>query len=103
MIASTVVFPHGFIGRLLEFPAMRFIGKISYSLYLWQQPFFILDSAAAGGLKMFQQWPLAPLGVGVCAIASYYLVEQPVIRFGANLRRRRLRNTEIPVPAKVPS
>jgi peptidoglycan/LPS O-acetylase OafA/YrhL len=102
MIASTVVLPHGWIGRFLEVPILRFVGKISYSLYLWQQPFLITDTAA-GGLKIWQHWPLAPLGLVACALLSYYVVEQPLIRFGANLRRRMLKKTEMALPARASS
>jgi peptidoglycan/LPS O-acetylase OafA/YrhL len=88
MIASTVAFPGGLVGRFLDLLPMRFVGKISYSLYLWQQPFFILDSAATSGLKAWQHWPLAPLGVVGCALASYYLVERPLIWFGGRLQHQ---------------
>jgi peptidoglycan/LPS O-acetylase OafA/YrhL len=103
MIVSTVVYPNGLIGRFLEVPSMRFVGKISYSLYVWQQPFFILDSAALSGLHVWQYWPAAPLGLAACALASYYFVERPMIRLGSNLRRGRQRKIRMAMPASVTS
>lgn len=61
------------IAALLRSPAFRFFGKISFSLYLWQQMFCLAGS------------PLAlpfPLGIPVAiafATASYYLIERPFL------------------------
>jgi peptidoglycan/LPS O-acetylase OafA/YrhL len=48
-----------------------FLGLWSYSLYLWQQPFY--------KFVYFQHWPAAPMlaGVFACALVSYYAVEKP--------------------------
>ena len=54
------------------------IGTLSYSLYLWQQPFLNRHSDA---------WFAAfPLNVGLAfaaALVSYYLVERPVLSWRA--------------------
>lgn len=57
--------------RMLEPEPLRQIGLWSFSLYLWQQPFYKLahDEVAATG-------PLL-LGALCAGIASYYLVEAP--------------------------
>src|SRR5207302_11135340 len=39
-VASFVFLPEGTAGAVLNSPLMAFIGKLSYSLYLWQQLFF---------------------------------------------------------------
>ncbi|MGC5799155.1 acyltransferase family protein [Sphingomonas sp. NFX23] len=57
------------IRRVLEHRPLRYIGIISYSLYLWQQPFFTMHERISSAL-------LLP-AVVVCALASYYLVENP--------------------------
>lgn len=105
MIASTVVFPDGLIGRFLDLAPMRFIGKISYSLYLWQQPFLVLDSASGWGhgLGRWQQWPLPLFGLSAVAIASYYLIERPMIQLGGRLRSRTRSKATITLAAKVQS
>ena len=103
MIASTVVFPQGLIGRFLELSIMRFVGKISYSLYLWQQLFLILDSASPRGLNTWQHWPAALVGLAAFAMASYYCIERPMIRFGSNFRRQRQRKPEMALAATDPS
>lgn len=62
---------------LLNFQPLVWIGTISYSLYLWQQAF--LNPTRHPGA-------LAPAGALVCAVMSYYFVEQPFLR----LRDRRV-------------
>jgi peptidoglycan/LPS O-acetylase OafA/YrhL len=59
--------------RLLNTPLMCYIGKLSYSLYLWQQVFI------NGGAKFTA--PSNILLVIVCAVASYYLIEKPLLSF----------------------
>jgi peptidoglycan/LPS O-acetylase OafA/YrhL len=55
--------------RLLNLAPVVWLGKISYSLYLWQQPFFGRTSSPYGVL-----WALG------LACVSYYLVENPMLR-----------------------
>src|SRR5882672_1214917 len=57
--------------RILNLPPVVWLGRVSYSLYLWQQPFFF----APRGRPTY--WLL--FGVGLACL-SYYLVEQPVLR-----------------------
>jgi len=69
--------PYGF----LNIAPVVWIGRISYSLYLWQQPFFSAKNQA-----------YYKLAFGIClACLSYYLVEQPVLR----LRERRSKSTKL--------
>jgi len=56
--------------RLLNLAPVVWLGNISYSLYLWQQPFFDPSSPSRYGM----------LGAVGLACASYYLVEKPMLR-----------------------
>jgi len=82
------------LARPLNWAPVAWIGRLSYSLYLWQQP-FLTETAA-------HWWERAPLNVvlalGLAAL-SYYLVEQPVLDWRARLEPR-LRWLH---PAPVPS
>lgn len=62
--------------RILNWGPVVWVGKISYSLYLWQQPFCADPALKSGSLVVF---------AFVCAGLSYYVVEQPMLR----LRERR--------------
>ena len=67
--------------RLLNSRIAIFIGTISYSLYLWQQ--FFLDS---GRMAMHHAVPLAVLLSLLAAVASYHLVEKPLLGLRAKFR-----------------
>jgi len=83
LVGLTVADPGSLIGRFLELPALRVVGRLSYSLYLWQQLFFHVDRK---GL-WFQNFPLNIAFIFACACFSYYLVERPAIRLGHRFAR----------------
>jgi peptidoglycan/LPS O-acetylase OafA/YrhL len=47
LLMSTVLFPRNALGRVLELPWVRWIGALSYSIYLWQQ-FFLQPPRGIG-------------------------------------------------------
>jgi peptidoglycan/LPS O-acetylase OafA/YrhL len=57
--------------RILNIAPVVWVGQISYSLYLWQQPFMNPDSPLRYGI-------FGALGM---ACVSYYLVERPLLRY----------------------
>jgi peptidoglycan/LPS O-acetylase OafA/YrhL len=63
------------VGRVLNSGPLVFVGQISYSLYLWQEPFLDRSSTAA-----FARFPLNIVLALLAALVSYYLVEQPCLR-----------------------
>jgi peptidoglycan/LPS O-acetylase OafA/YrhL len=87
LIVSTALHPNSVLGRFLELAPVRFLGRISYSLYLWQQLFiYIPDSSMAVGFHA--HFVLCWCATFACAIASYYLIETPLIRRGHRLAKR---------------
>jgi peptidoglycan/LPS O-acetylase OafA/YrhL len=64
---------------------LRYIGRISYSLYLWQQLFFIQHFVGGDPLRVWQSWPLRLVMTSACAMTSYYLLERPLARLGHRL------------------
>ena len=82
-LAATVLNPRAALGRLLEWGPLQAIGRISYSLYLWQQLFFVPGRKLPGApLGAWQLWPLNVAAVFACATLSYLVVERPMIRLG---------------------
>ena len=55
--------------KILSVPVLTYVGLISYSLYLWQQPFYKL------AMTYQSLWPLLP-AIG-CSLTSFYLIERP--------------------------
>jgi peptidoglycan/LPS O-acetylase OafA/YrhL len=83
LLVGTVLHPKSYVGMLLETPVLRWIGRLSYSLYLWQQLFLVPhDIPRPVPLGFLQQWPWNLAAVFLFATASYYLIEVPMIRFG---------------------
>lgn len=80
IVIGTVLNSGSWLGKILELSPLRFVGRISYSLYLWQ------EVAAMGPPKI--PFAIRLTASLAAAVASYYLVEQPLIRMGARLRRR---------------
>jgi peptidoglycan/LPS O-acetylase OafA/YrhL len=83
LVGCTVVDPGSWIGRVLELAPIRFIGRLSYSLYLWQQLFFHTDREP----MWFQRFPLSIVFIFACACLSYYLIERPAVRLGHRFAR----------------
>jgi len=86
ILLGTVLRPQGLAGRFLETQPMRWLGRVSYSLYLWNLLFFPLGTFPRPlPLGTFQQLPWNILLVFACASLSYYLVERPMVRWGHSL------------------
>ncbi len=60
------------------------IGKISYGLYLWHWPVYVLLSPARVGMQGLSLLVLRFAVTFALAAASYYLVEMPIRRGGLN-------------------
>jgi peptidoglycan/LPS O-acetylase OafA/YrhL len=85
-ILGTTLRPQSWFSRVLENSVLRYIGRLSYSLYLWQQLFLVSHfGAETARLGPLQSSPLNWLMTFACALLSYYLIERPMIRLGHRL------------------
>lgn len=88
---GTLVLQHekNSLATILDFPLLRYLGTISFSLYLWQQPFLM-------NIKLGDEMPLyARLLVSCVALTaalflaslSYFFVEKPIREWGRYLAK----------------
>lgn len=91
--------PDDWVGRILNWQPLVWLGGLSYSLYLWQEPF--LNHYAKSDVNTF---PLNLVLAFTCAVASFYLVETPFLQWKdrrnaarASLNRERDRAERGPV------
>jgi peptidoglycan/LPS O-acetylase OafA/YrhL/lysophospholipase L1-like esterase len=78
VILAAVAAPHSLVPRLLSLTPVRYVGRISYGLYIWHWPIFIwLDHARTGlyGYELFAVRVLVTFGVSV---VSFHLIERPI-------------------------
>ena len=87
LLLATILGARTPVSRVLEWKPLRWIGRISYSLYLWQQVFLVPDHALAKSLGALQAWPYNLGAIVVCSLGSYYLVERPFIALGHRLAK----------------
>jgi peptidoglycan/LPS O-acetylase OafA/YrhL len=89
ILVGTVLNPTILFGRILETSPMRWVGRISYSLYLWQQLFLVeWQPSHPPPFGRLQEFPLNIVAVFACAAASYYLLERPLVAMGHSLSAR---------------
>jgi peptidoglycan/LPS O-acetylase OafA/YrhL len=80
--------PRTVVARVLAWPPLRWLGLISYGVYLWHWPVLVLFSAAWTGLDGWVRTAAVCAAAIALAAASKYLVEDP-IRFRAGWARGR--------------
>jgi peptidoglycan/LPS O-acetylase OafA/YrhL len=85
LLLSTALAPGSWLGRLLELPAIRWIGRMSYSIYIWQELVMFSAKPAYSPLHHLEYFPINLATILLTACASYYLVERPMIRLGHRL------------------
>jgi peptidoglycan/LPS O-acetylase OafA/YrhL len=87
LLVGTLTHERWVLSRILDWTPIRWIGRISYSLYLWQQLLFV-PRWEPHVLPYLQRWPINLAITVACASVSYYVIEKPFIRAGRILVSR---------------
>ena len=94
----------GIVGRALNYPAVSFLGVLSYSLYLWQQPFlnrsssrpilrlsaqYCVERGSRDGFVPFDRvaLPSTPCGHGACLVQRAR-EQRPIYKRGPTILTR---------------
>jgi peptidoglycan/LPS O-acetylase OafA/YrhL len=106
--------PRGLLRRFCEWTPLRWIGLISYSLYIWHEPLLRVIQAKLGPALTHLNHVLAiglcagfVLSVSVCfCFFAYLLVEKPGMQLSERLRqqmlRQRSKHQATPGPVSTP-
>lgn len=100
-LLGTALHPAWAVSRVLDHPWVRSIGRISYSLYLWQQLFLLPGWERRSAAQRFP-WSIM-LAVAIATL-SYRVLERPCMEFGRRLSDRMRRETaakELAEPVSV--
>ena len=77
-VAGGSIAPGAGAERVLRLPPFQFVGKLSYSLYLWHWPILVIAAGRAGhDLSVVQNLLLCLAALGLSAV-TYVLIENPV-------------------------
>ncbi len=85
VLFSVVCSQRSVLTRCLSVAPLRYVGRISYGMYLWHFPLFIYLDHARTGLTGYPLFALRVLVTLVVATGSFYVIERP-IRQGNLLR-----------------
>lgn len=80
LLAACIAYPKAVLVGWLDFRPLAWLGLVSYSLYVWQQ-FFWLPYSRPVTLTLLCIMPFFALG-------SYYFIEKPCVRFAHRITRR---------------
>ena len=80
VIVGVVRQPDTLLSRLLGLRPVRWLGLISYSLYLWHWPAIVLITPDTTGLSGDALSAVRVAAMLAASTASYYLIEQPLRR-----------------------
>lgn len=82
MVASSLIVPEGVSHRALNARSLVWVGRISYSIYIWQQV-FLLYLPGNKPLGVLNAFPFNLACVLVVSWASFRFIEQPSIALGS--------------------
>ena len=88
VILSAVAAPRSIVPRVLSLAPVRYVGRISYGLYIWHWPIFIWLDHARTGLYGYELFVVRVLVTFAVSVVSFHLIERP-IRMGTFVSRWR--------------
>ena len=78
VILSAVAAPESIVPRVLSLTPVRYVGRISYGLYIWHWPIFIWLDHARTGASGYGLFALRVLVTFAVSVVSFHLVERPI-------------------------
>ncbi|MHB1444712.1 MAG: acyltransferase family protein [Acidimicrobiales bacterium] len=82
VVASAARVPAAPVSRVLSVAPVRYLGRVSYGMYLWYWPMLLVVTGARTGLRGYPLLGLRLVVIIALASASYRWVETPIRRGG---------------------
>jgi peptidoglycan/LPS O-acetylase OafA/YrhL len=80
VLIAALVAPRGVVRSAFSIPPLRYIGRISYGLYLWHWPVIVYVTAERTGWVGNRLNILRLVITFAITMASFHLIEQPILR-----------------------
>jgi peptidoglycan/LPS O-acetylase OafA/YrhL len=87
VIVAGIVVDGDVVGSVLGIRPLAWVGRLSYSLYLWHVPIVVLVTENHTGLRGAQLVTVQLLLITATTLASYYLIERPIHLDGLTMSR----------------
>ena len=87
LLVWPLLYPNSLLRKILDSRLISSIGKISYSLYIWQQ-FWLLFPGVPVLFPKLQSFPFNLVMATACALISFYIIEEPFRLWGKKIVRR---------------
>ncbi len=78
VILAAVAAPHSIVPRVLSLSPVRYVGRISYGLYIWHWPIFIWLDHSRTGLSGYGLFGFRVIVTFAVSVVSFHLVERPI-------------------------
>jgi len=78
MILSVVAAPRSILPRVLALAPVRYVGRISYGLYIWHWPIFLWLDHERTGLTGYELFAVRVAVTFAVSVVSFHLIERPI-------------------------
>ena len=78
VVLAAVAAPRSIVPRVLSVSPVRYVGRISYGLYIWHWPIFLWLNGQRTGLQSYELFAVRVLVTFGVSVVSFHLIERPI-------------------------
>jgi peptidoglycan/LPS O-acetylase OafA/YrhL len=81
--------PESLTGKFLNWRPVKYVGVLSYSIYIWQQLFLNVDNVELFGAHFDLKYiPVFFVAMAVASVFSYHVIEKPALRLRDTVEKK---------------